>query len=551
MNRIRNVLLSLLALMYIAGSVSLIAGDRDPVGALSTGNTTDPEQTDLFVPFFRSEISGGAENGGIRDEFRERGRTRASLNAGLDLLWRQDFGVSGIRFALTGSNDRNFPGEGNRNGRRTLRPGEVFAFLRIPAVSAAGDHPPDSNHFLPEGENMETEESLRIYMGRKFLSFSPEGFLFQGEAPLFMITGSISDRSGGPGLHCGGLAQLLEREEKADRPPEYSGGFASAFVGLWRKDARFTVLGGFYRRPGRASEPDLTLLFPGDAPVALPTGQSGRSDRDVRYYGLRFEVARAVWRFNSLLYRNEGREIAVARDGTRIGDTRRDINGTLLYASLLRRFNGGQRAPGCPDLPPFRRSCVAPSPITGGPELEGALLLTTRDRDREDRQLRGFGSLRPEAKVMGGAASIFLSGLPPSGERPPLHNYQPGGLLLEPSAGREKPETIRDNGDPAPPAYDNTGLRMGSLRLGMVPAFGTRLDFFVNYADFLLGDGVEGIISLGRGMDAGPLSLTVYGALTAAAYRQAAWERDELTGLLRRPPARFYRRILAGLTLRF
>jgi hypothetical protein len=349
----------------------------------------------------------------------------------------------------------------------------------------------------------------------------------------------------------------MNREIRAVGRPDYPAAIYVAHAGWAEERWTLGLLYAFYRSPGRAAVSDLEL--PGLPPtrMALPAGQSALPDVDVHYYGLRFEQDLSPISYRFSAYYNSGRDIAVDASGTRVGATRRSIRGALGYLEVVYHFGAGHNGAGCLETMPARNSCVRAAAIVDGPELALAGLFSTRDNDDGDDRLRGFGALRPLPAVLGGAASILLSGPPPGRERPALRNSQPGatfadsGLPASQSRYSEGSvfERARDNVDPTPPEYDNEGQTMGSLRLSFVPLEHLEFDLFANYANFRGGDGWEGIVAARLPFQFVDIDFAVQASVTSATYRPFESERNAYTGLLQRPARRFYNRYVLGFVL--
>lgn len=367
----------------------------------------------------------------------------------------------------------------------------------------------------------------------------------------------------------------MEREERSGGESSNSSYAAAASGGLGGSDWRVDLLYAFYRFPGRAAIPEPQL--PGVPPtlVQLPIGQAALPDRDVHYWGLSAGQALRDWplEWRLRLYHHHGRDIAVAADGTRVGATRRSINGGLAFASAVWGLDSVRTSTpgadfGCERSPVARRYCVRSREMRYERELELGLLWSSADRNDGDDRLDGFGALRPLPAVLGGAASIFLTGPAPEEERPPFRNLQPGAPLApNPVLRARRPGQAvnavaggRDNADPAPPDYENAGMTMVGLRFGQaldaasigLPGDLTgplAIDAFANYAAFRTGDGLEGVLALHWRLTENP-QLRLTAAASGARYRTDEWSRNPWTGILERPAPRFYSRYWLALQLR-
>ncbi len=555
-----------------ASSSSPFRDRWEQAGMLNLASEIDPELGEwLYLhPVYRDAYAVGSEAGGNREEFREQNRARQRSQRGLDLAVYRPGLVLGLRASMRALNDYHYYGDGGPDGESDRwtgpgRPGETFAYFRWnPGESAdpgAGDeagrfHPGADRAALLVG-SIEREEQLRrglfVAGGRIFQRTESEGLLFAGEAPggLLQWTGN-----GATALRLVLAGWKMEREVRAIGRPEGSpAAFYTGSIGLTGSSYSVSALYGFYRSPGRAAVPDLQL--PGIPPtrVTVPTGQAALPDLDVHYYGLRFAKdfgQAAPFSLRGSFFYNRGREIAVDTAGTRIASSRREIGGALAFGEVVYHLGWEQSSPGCIASQPARVDCVRDLPVRRGPELALAGLYATRDRDDSDNELRGFGALRPLPGVMGGAASILLTGPAPGNERPPLRNYQPGEIFADSGVAAERLpdfDEARDNSDPARPVYDNQGLTMASLRFSAVPWRALTVDVFANYADFLTGDGFEGIAALRYPLSFVDVDLAVQASATAAWFRPSENEPDALTGELRKPATRFYARYMLGFVL--
>ena len=172
--------------------------------------------------------------------------------------------------------------------------------------------------------------------------------------------------------------------------------------------------------------------------------------------------------------------------------------------------------------------------------------------------------------MLGGSASIFLSGPPVDLERPPLGNFQPGTIFAD--GGLPDTETgypdgpqsdglarARNNDDPAGPDFENGGLQMGSLRASFAPLYALRsdvpaaaqlsLELYANYAQFREGRGWEGIDAVRWPFEFIDAQFALAASATAATYRSNAQQADALTGQLRRADRRYYSRYRVGIAI--
>ncbi len=562
-------------------------------GRLNLIRVLDPETADWFYlhPVYRDLYEAGSDVGGDREEFRDQNRARQLSRRGLDAALYSSSWTGGLRLTARSISDYHYYRRNQDRSDTYTQPGEMYAYFRWrPAGTGAGDPTPDSSSLLTSivsgdeagsvvaGDKAAAGPPLRLESrpapglslqgGRLILRSDPEGLLYHGESVggRLVYTGENAGRA--EGLRVGIAGMRMDREVRAVGRPDHPA--ATYFGTLGWLAPRWTLgaLYAFYRSPGRAAVSDLYL--PGIPPtqVALPVGQSALPDSDVHYYGLRYQHDWGTIEYTLSAYYNAGRQIAVDAGGTRVGSSRRSVRGALAYGELVYRFQsdaGGQHGPGCIAVRPAANSCVRAAALRGGPELALAGLFGSRDGNDGDDKHRGFGALRPVPLVMGGAASIFLSGPPVAGERPPLANAQPGTLFADgglPDSRTRYPDGLqpdgigraRDNVDPTPPEYDNEGLSMASLRFSFAPfeaspAESLAFDLFVNYAAFRTGRGWEGIAAARipfRFVDA---RFALELSATGATYRSTESTADPLTGALRRPPRKFYSRYRVGFAL--
>ena len=388
----------------------------------------------------------------------------------------------------------------------------------------------------------------------------PEGILYQGETPALGVKVRLSELLPLPlktetGIH--GWALERQRVEGAGRrgADRYTG----ASITIGREAWQVTAQGGYYRAPGRAAEPDLSLtqngvgLWPGPV-LYIPTGQSARPDRDVRYYGLRYEQKKDELSWQAMVYYNMGREIAVTPDGIRNGFTRKSIHGYIVYGALAYEFGAKQtgEGPACGDEYLSRRACAVSGDRERTKRLQLGGFRASRDRDESDLELKGYGSLSPGPQVLGGPASIILTGPTPAGERPAaMRNYQSGRVFADAGYLREDESLLRDNQDPASPQYDNAGLNMLGLNYSMMIIPELKLDGYINYGEYLEGQAQEAILALAYLWRTETFYVRVYASVSGARYKAAAWRLSGYTGLLEKPHARYYSRYILGADFKF
>ncbi len=536
----------------------------------SAGGDTPAALRFLFRPRIAAGLLGATERGGARSEARLQDHGIGTVFPGAEAAAALDGWALGARVIgrltqdyLRNSSDtrgwdatygwseallfvrRDFNGSQLPGGREERSPGQASESDRIA---------PAPRPLLADVQAGAPSDAAALVLGRQRFRIDPEGWVFNGEATGAALSLALF-RS--PMLGLGLAGWSMEREERIPGLDPARRNYAAFYTGsmtLYWKDASIALLYGYYRSPGQAAVADWVLPGALQERIVVPSGQSALPDYDVHYYGVRFQRSGRVVAFRLAGYYNHGREIAVDAAGVRLAASRKSIRGALGYGSVLFHLGLRQESRGCDTQPPESLICTRAYAIERGPEIEIAGLATTRDRNDSDDDLRGFGALRPLPSVMGGAASILLTGPAPELQRAPLRNVQPGAALA-PNPGQsryERPESsIRDNNDPAPPDYENEGLILGSLRFGMAPGGGVAADLYANYGEFLGGRAVEGILALNWPLDLGDARATLTLAGAGARFRLEAPVADPLTGLARRADNRFYSRYLIGLTVRY
>lgn len=544
-------------------------------------------------PVYRDLYEAGSDVGGARAEFRDQNRARQLSRRGFDLAAYGPQWTAGLRASTRAITDYHYFRRNSRRADLYNQAGENFVYLRwLPGATGQGDPLPDSSALLSSAPlpsltryRREALPAAGLYLqaGRSQLRTDPEGLLYVGESAGARLIYSGGDSSapgvfGKSGARAGGLrasvaAQRVDREVRAVGRRESRDWFYTGTLGWLGDGWSAGLLYGFYRQPGRAARTDLFL--PGLPPtqVTLPVGQAARLDQDVHYYGVRLETAR----FESVTlrlagYYNAGRSIAVDEAGTRIGTSRRGIRGGLGYAEFVLHLDPsvGLIDSGCLAVRPASVSCVRSAPLARGPELALAGLFSSRDANDGDDRQQGFGALRPRPSVLGGSASIFLSGPPVERERRPLGNFQPGTIFADgglPDVATGYPDgpqsnglaRARNNDDPAGPDYENGGLQIGSLRASFAPLYALSsnvpevarlsLELYANYAQFREGRGWEGIVAVRWPFELIDAQFALEASATAATYRSNAQQTDALTGQLRRADRRYYSRYRLGIAL--
>ncbi|MEQ9365644.1 MAG: hypothetical protein RIF32_15475 [Leptospirales bacterium] len=554
-------------------------------GRLNLVRVLDPAVADwLYVhPVYRDLYEAGSDTGGDRGEFRDQNRARQLSRRGLDAALYASHWTAGLRLSSRSINDYHYYSGNSDRWDAYWTPGESFAYFRWnPGDEAAADPAPDSSALLPgvlRSESRRTAPEAReprpehrplpgfvLQAGRTPLRTDPEGLLFVGESVggRLLYTGEDSGRA--RGFRAGFAGQAVDREVRAVGRADHPAAVYFGTLGWLGQRWSLGALYGFYRSPGRAAESDLFLPGIFQTQVALPVGQSALPDSDVHYYGLRYEHDWDSVSYTLSAYYNAGRQIAVDAAGTRVGSSRQSIRGALAYGEVVYHFNseGGQASPGCIAVRPASNSCVRGKAMVRGPELALAGLFGSRDGNDGDDKHRGFGALRPAPLVLGGAASIFLTGPPVGSERPPLGNTQPGVAFADgglPASRIRYPDGLqpdgfgraRDNVDPTPPEFDNEGLSMASMRFSFAPFAGQSetiaFDLYANYAAFRTGAGWEGVAATRIPFDFVDARFALELSATGATYRSNEAEADPYTGAPRRPARKFYSRYRVGFSL--
>lgn len=525
----------------------------------------------LYRPRIAAGLQGATERGGARSEGRAQDHGIAAIFPGAEAAAALESWSLGARVIGRITQDYLRNSSDERGWEASYGWSEAFVFLRRdfdgsqlpggreergarPESTRAETLAPVARPLLADVQAGRPPEALSLSLGRQRFLSDPEGWLYHGDANGGVLNLALF-RSPMWGLSV--AAWTMDREDRIpglDPARRNYAAFYTGVLGLYWKNASIALLYGYYRSPGQAAVADWVLPGALNERIVIPSGQSALPDYDVHYYGIRIQRSARVVTFRLAGYYNHGREIAVDTAGVRVAASRKSIRGALGYASVLFHLGLRQESRGCESLRPENLICTRAYSIERGPEIEIAGLATTRDRNDSDDDLRGFGALRPLPSVMGGAASILLTGPAPELQRAPLRNVQPGAILA-PNPGQsrfERPKSsIRDNNDPAPPDYENEGLILGSLRFGMAPGGDVAADLYANYGEFLGGRAVEGILALNWPLDLGDARATVTLAGAGARFRLEAPVADPLTGLARRADNRFYSRYLLGLTVRY
>ncbi|MCP5483841.1 MAG: hypothetical protein H7A21_20545 [Spirochaetales bacterium] len=531
--------------MVILLPVSLLQAEEPDSRPFNAVQLIAPEQADRFYlhPVYRSAPRVGSEAGGDRLEGREQNRIFYISDQGLDAAFRLEPISVGLRATLRSEADYRRYGSDSNYWRQASGAGEVLLYGRAGAHALEG---PDASPLWATGGEDFRPAIVQWNVGHFFDRLDPEGLLFAGEvsgARALFVLPLASVR-----LRAGLAGSLLDRELRyKNAGASNHAAFYRAVFGIEGDATSFGILYGFYRFGGRAQKPDLVL--PGIPPthVTVPIGQTALPDHDVHYYGARFGYDGDLFRGALLAALNHGREITVDDAGYRLAVGRRNIRGWMAYGSL--GIAGGVERTPCATAGLAGLACLRNGPVREW-DLEAAALVSSRDREDGDDDLAGFGSPRPRPGVLGGQASILLSGPEPGRERASFHNFQPGVTFADLEGRSDRSEDrVRDNVDPAPPDYGNEGLRMGSLRIGYSPYDWIVLDLYANYADYLHGDGREGILAVRVPIALSYVRMALLFSATGASYRSSLRVGDPLTGTSSRAPARFYSRYLFGLQI--
>jgi len=483
-----------------------------------------------FHPIYQDTFLLASETGGQNKEYRDQDRAANVNRVGADGTIKLDRLILGVRVSFLRSLDYHYYNA--REDRTDTYFGPSETYLRF-GFATGSAFPPSA----VSSEDPEAKDGIFVRAGRLYFQ-DPYGFLFTGEA-------------NGGRLDVVGLLPFLkrfslvgfetgrERSTNAHRNSFYGG---AEFHVSWGS-GDLSGSGGFYRSPGQAEKPDLILPGILNTTVTVPTGQPGLPDRDVHYYSIAFRQEFSPLEVRSAVYGNGGREMPVSADGTRILSGRKSIRGGAAYLGMIYRAGKGQESPGCNITNPARRFCVQPYSLKDGPEIEAAVIYTSRDRDAADDDLQGYGSIRPAPTLAGGMASIFMSGSSPDFSRLPLRNFQPGQPVFDGGLPDRRNQIDRtDRTDPAPPDYGNRGMTMGSLRFTTAFKSGLlRLDAFINYADFLKQDGWEGILAGRFWFERSWVQFFLQATLSTATLRQSEWTTNPY-GLLERPARNYYSR---------
>lgn len=434
----------------------------------------------------------GTEAGG--DPVESRGQTRFwnRFDAGAEWIYAfDDVSIGGRAGADVRLDYRYYNSQEDHNGSY-IGLGDFYAFSKT------------SDTLLQAGQwDFSTDQDGFVYRGRNPTLYGRIAIVEDFQLGVF---GFLADRED----------RLLDENTGTER---FMGG-----EGLFRyENLRGKFWGGFYRSPGRAAIPSQVVTVSSNQvsqAISLNNGRGAIPDQDVRYYGASLEYTYKYFSSRMSLFGNHGRQISVSTDGSRVGSTRKSIHGYAGYFSLAIHDSAKNRS------------------------IELAGLGTTRDRNDSDDRLLGFGSIRPELGIMGGESSIFLYGIEPAGERAAFHNFAPNRYFSEMPLAEDR-HLLVDNRSPAPPDYGNNGLNMGSIH-GALPLWKLNADLYLNYADFLKGDGIEGIFRITyKHKD----WFSLFGSATGASYKSSVRIQDSRTGLTKAPKAKYYSRWMAGIDI--
>ncbi|MCB1172136.1 MAG: hypothetical protein KDK39_01165 [Leptospiraceae bacterium] len=550
-------ILSLIALSGIQAQVESPASvDSKPVASWS------------WTPQYHLTLQSGLENGGLASSRRARNRSRLSHQPGAAVQYHDTSGNDWTGMATWHlEHDYQYFNASEKRQYTSQRLAQLWLDWHY-GPSANTDAVIDRKDVRLIDSLPAEASTWQARLGRSDWAVDDKGLLFSGQAPMALLAwqGSVLN---GARLSIKSIFSSMERQDRIQRAlPRSQKGvawLALSQIGLYDRDGAWQahLLYGYYRSSGRAGRPDLTLpvVLPDDRTVhlTLPTGQSAQSERGVHYYGLGGDWHSQGWFLDWQGWLNHGQQYEIDRLGHHQYFLSQDIHGGLLLLELGLGWGNttiDKKKCAVPDL--IRGACIQRPVGQGDWQLSLATLYSTRDHESSDGRLSGFGSLRPALGVMGGSASILLTGLAIEPNQLALANVQPQSSFQEGNQLQfSEPRTYRDNSDPAAPVYRNDGLRVGGVRLRIPIWAAVQLEqsLFLNYSAMRYGDAGE-VISVwqGAGIALDPLfngngqpDLNWLLSLSLAWYTPFAREINPLTQQSFRARSRFYRRLQFGL----
>lgn len=489
-----------------------------------------------------------AELGGDQSEKREENRFWSPIGAAAKV--EVPTGPVRLGFGFAGSIDLDVQYLNAHSKRTTTEFAPVEAVLalaskagpRYDADEDTGGHKKQAIAAVPDGQVLSRDPALwfpglNLGIGRFFLSADPDGFLHEasGNGAVSQAVWSGRSRS----MRFSGFFVGVEGDRPLghvtrDDPVHYGLSIEGKFDFF-----RFGALFSHFRSPGRGADPGFSV-----GPYLIRAADPARAEFRVDYALLRAEVSADDFIVRATLGGNHGRRFDSTPSDVSAPTSPRSISGGFAYLGgelrLARSEKNGDTCPGSA----MPRNCIAERRFASS--LEISALHVTKDNDDGDQRDTSFGPIAAAPRVMGGMASIFLSGMPPQNDSLPFANSRLRSSVTAPTMN------LGDRTDDVPlPSYTSGGLTMGGIGFGTDTHQG-RLDIFANYADLSRGLGVELIV-------AGTIPLwrdavsTRDGRLvvswTEATYRPSDWKTNRLTGILEKPRRTWYRRFLIGLSM--
>lgn len=529
------------------------------ISILAQNNDEKPTGWD-FIPSYSDINQIGSEAGGKRDEERDQNRARHLHRLAIAIehissserLWKLKSSWMGYHDYSRYNADQDIHADHQR-----LSEAWVGYCSNLSCLA-------NNEIILSDLDHKPIEEKFRIQAGRQIWAADQSGLFFTGESPsiLTQLNSRIYNSSL---LVFNAAGTVLERQHRARRGLQESKRQKSALYlvqsRLIGSDFYIGVQYGFLRAPGRAQIRDTEIPYslPGSQNnfYSFQNGQSAKNDLDVHYYKLG-----GFWQPGNLgiifqLHHNHGRSISVDTDGTRISQSRKNINGGLAWANVF--FVAGSQVNGhnCPLVIQISGGCLEPMVQSKKHKFSLHGIYSTRDSDDTDQSLNGFASPRPVPNILGGGASILINGIPGTIENPPLQNRQPASdFSLNQLAPLESLEDYRDNSDPALPQYNNDGIRMGGLQYSFTFSnqYIQQLHTFINYAAYRFAVGYEAILGFTGTFDLyesrpdrNPDAHQLYWQISATGswYKPIDREEDPWTKISHKAAVRFYSRFQA------
>lgn len=522
-----------------------------------------PDLLDDLDVYLREEALFGTESGGNGGEERSKNRLIQWTEPGLRAtksLWRS----IGVQGELSGRAFYDFTYYNNRERHQLQR-----AYLHTHRISFL-------YRVSPDLQDSTTGWSLALHGGRFHHRMTPGGLLYSGENTGGRFHWNYGFSSASWIKRARGDFFAIETGREIPLPgrtradSSLAGGnvsldFAGALSGL-----SVGYLSAAYDSRGRRAlaHPGRNYLTGLDVSERLSEAyfdaikteffpdRSALPDHRVQYHVLHIDGSLDPFVFQATFLHHFGRESIPDWNDRFSPVPSTTVQGSLAYMSLHTVFGtirssgtpgdssaGGVRGDGARLEQPLL-GWIYESPRIQ--DLELSLLWSTQEANSQDSIHKGYGSIRPEASVLGGISSIMVSGPPPAGISGPLGNHQGGQFLFEPFAEPKRAFESPDNRDLWPPDYQNGGIRAASVAYHY---FFSHLSPSVRltYGEGSGGSGLEGIFRLGWKKMVGDFQFDLFLSATGLQYRPDDWGRDPWTGLTSRGAIRYYSRYVFGL----